>query len=300
MNGGLLLSIISFDENFLKKLDRLALATKMVVKGETGGNRKSSHKGSSVEFSDFREYVHGDDFRRIDWNAYARFERFFIKLFMEEQESLVTIFIDCSKSMDWGQPHKGTLAKQLSAVFAYLALANYDRVALVALSERPEFQLAPFSGKQGFWKALEFIDKIPYDGKTRLNAAIRNYSNLGGRGGISIILTDLFSFDGYEETLKYLQYKKQEITLVHILSPQELEPKWSGSFRLIDSEGGEPKEITITPQILRSYKKVLKSFLQEVQGFCYQRGINYIPVSSALSLEQVVFDKLVRLGVIGR
>lgn len=288
----------SFDENFLKKLDRLALATKMVVKGETGGNRKSSHKGSSVEFSDFREYVHGDDFRRIDWNAYARFERFFIKLFMEEQESTVTIFIDSSKSMDWGQPHKGTLAKQLSAVFAYLALANFDRVGLVALNENPEFRLSPFSGKQGFWKVLEFIDNIPYNGRTRLNAAIRNYPNLGSRGGISIILTDLFSFDGYEEALKYLQYRKQEITLIHILAPQELEPQWSGSVRLLDSEGGEPKEITMTPQILKSYKKVLKDFLQEAQGFCYQRGINYIPVSSALSLEQIVFDNLVKMGVI--
>lgn len=292
------MSITSFDENFLKKLDRLALATKMVVKGETGGNRKSSHKGSSVEFSDFREYVHGDDFRRIDWNAYARFERFFIKLFMEEQETLVTVFIDCSKSMDWGQPHKGALAKQLSAVFAYLALANFDRVGLVALNEKPEFQLSPFAGKQGFWKALEFIDNIPYDGNTKLNAAIRNYPNLGSRGGISIILTDLFSTDGYEEALKYLQYKKQEITLIHILAPQELEPQWSGSVRLLDSEGGEPKEITMTPQILRSYKKVLKNFLQEAQGFCYQRGINYIPVSSALSLEQIVFDNLVKIGVI--
>jgi len=292
------LGITSFDENFLKKLDKLALATKMVVKGETGGNRKSSHKGSSVEFSDFREYVHGDDFRRIDWNAYARFERFFIKLFMEEQESTVTIFIDSSKSMDWGQPHKGTLAKQLSAVFAYLALANFDRVGLVALNENPEFRLSPFSRKQGFWKVLEFIDNIPYNGRTRLNAAIRNYPNLGSRGGISIILTDLFSFDGYEEALKYLQYRKQEITLIHILAPQELEPQWSGSVRLLDSEGGEPKEITMTPQILKSYKKVLKDFLQEAQGFCYQRGINYIPVSSALSLEQIVFDNLVKMGVI--
>lgn len=289
-----------FDQDFLKKLDRLALTTRMVVKGGTGGNRKSSHKGSSGEFSDFREYVYGDDFRRIDWNAYARFERLFIKLFMEEQETLVTIFLDCSKSMDWGEPHKGNLAKQLGAVFAYLALANFDRVGLAGLSEKLEHQLSPFAGKQGFWKALQFIENIPYGGKTKLNAAVQSYSSLGSRRGISIILTDLFSADGYQEALKYLQYQKQEIILIHILAPQELDPQWSGSVRLIDSEVEEPRELTITPRILKAYQKVLKGFLRETQEFCHQRGIHYIPVSTALSLEQVVFDNLMKIGVIGR
>jgi len=272
----------------------------MVVKGATGGNRKSSHKGSSVEFSDFREYVYGDDFRRIDWNAYARFERLFIKLFMEEQETLITIFLDCSKSMDWGEPHKGNLAKQLGAVFAYLALANFDRVGLAGLSEKPEYHLSPFSGKQGFWNALRFIEGIPYGGKTKLNTAIQSYPSLGNRGGISIILTDLFSKDGYQDALKYLQYQKQEITLIHILAPQELDPPWSGSVRLLDSEGEESREITITPHILNSYQKALKSFIWETQSFCHQRGIHYILVNTAMNLERIVFDNLMKIGVIGR
>lgn len=287
-----------FDSEFLKKLDRLALSSRMVVKGGTGGNRKSRHKGSSVEFSDFREYVHGDDFRRIDWNAYGRFERLFIKLFMEEQETLVTIFLDCSKSMDFGQPHKGNLAKQLAAVFAYLALANFDRVSLVSLNQRVQSQLPGFSGKQGFWKALKFIEDLPYQGKTSLNRAIQSYPALGFGGGISIILTDLFSADGYREALKYLQYHKQEVTLIHILSPEELDPPWSGSIRLLDSEGEKPCELTLTPQVIKRYKQVVERFIRENREFCHNRGIHYVPVSSDVSLDKVVFENLFQMGLI--
>ncbi len=163
----------TFDAEFLQKLERLTLPGTKLIQGGTGGRRRSKAKGSSIEFSDFREYTPGDDYRAIDWHAYARFERLFIKLFMEEREANITIFLDTSASMDYGQPSKGVLAKKLAAVFAYIALANYDRVGIAALNDGISDRYPYFSGKPGFFKALEFIDRLPFSGRTSLNKSQR-------------------------------------------------------------------------------------------------------------------------------
>jgi len=286
------------DEQFLKRLDRLALNARMAIKGDMGGNRKSRSKGSSIEFSDFREYIPGDDFRRIDWNAYARFERLFVKLFMEEREANITVFLDMSASMDWGQPSKGALAKQLAAVLVYIALANFDRVAVVGIQDKPATYLPYFSGKQGFWRALKFIEGLKFDGKTSLCSAIKECPILKPNGGISIMITDLFSKDGYKQALEYLQYLKQEVTLIHLMAPQELDPELSGSLRLVDVEGEEAKDVIVTPGVLKAYRKALDEFLNDVRAFCYARGINYVLASSANSLEEVVFHNLMKPGLV--
>lgn len=285
------------DQDFLNKLEHLSLSTRMMVKGDAGGNRKSHAKGSSVEFSDFKEYVPGDDFRRIDWNAYARFERLFLKLFTEERETVVTVFIDCSKSMDWGQPNKGFFAKQIAAALVYIALSNFDRTAVAALNQKVQISMPILSGKQSFWRALKFIDGIAFDGKTGLSGAIKSYEGLGSRSGISIILTDLFSEDGYKEGIKYLQYKKQDTTIIHIMAPQEMEPPWQDSVRLLDIEGYEYRDITIKQDVLSAYKKALDDFLDDNRRFCYERGVHYIPVSSAAGVDRVIFDSLFATGV---
>jgi len=286
------------DEQFLKRLDRLALNARMAIKGDMGGNRKSRSKGSSIEFSDFREYIPGDDFRRIDWNAYARFERLFVKLFMEEREANITVFLDMSASMDWGQPSKGALAKQLAAVLVYIALANFDRVAVVGIQDKPAAYLPYFSGKQGFWRALSFIEGLKFGGKTSLCSAVKECHFLKSGGGISILITDLFSKDGHEQTFEYLRYLKQEVMLVHVMAPQELDPELSGSLRLVDVEGEEAKDVIVTPGVLKAYRKALDEFLNDVRAFCYARGINYVLASSANSLEEVVFHNLMKPGLV--
>ncbi|HZJ57006.1 MAG TPA: DUF58 domain-containing protein [Clostridia bacterium] len=287
-----------FDQDFLNKLNRLSLASKMAVKGSTGGQRKSNLKGDSVEFSDFKEYTPGDDFRRIDWNAYARFERLFIKLFMEEQQSQITIILDCSGSMDFGDPNKGFLAKQLAGIFCYLGLNTLDRVGLLCINDKVEDRLPYFTGKQGFWKALKFIEEIPFGGRTSLNTAIKMCQSIGSRGGTTIILSDLFSQDGYEEGIKYLQYQKQEISLIHILSPEELDPPWDGNIRLVDKEDQNYRDINVTQQVMRAYRDTLDGFLRDVREFCYNRGVHYVPINSGTGIEGIVFDNLVKMGVI--
>jgi len=289
----------TFDAEFLNKLERLALQGSKLIQGGTGGNRRSKAKGNAIEFSDFREYTLGDDYRTIDWHAYARFERLFIKLFMEEREANITIFIDTSASMDYGKPSKGVLAKKLTAVFAYMALANYDRVGIAALNETITDQYPYFSGKAGFYKTLEFIDNLPFSGKTSLNKSIPEFAPLRDRKGISIILSDFLASDGYLEAFKYLMYEQQDIIAIQILAPEELNPSFAGSLRLIDLETGDKVEVEMTTRTLNMYHKALHSYMEEFKSNCSNLDIACIQVSSAVSIEQLVFEKLPQAGIIG-
>jgi uncharacterized protein (DUF58 family) len=289
----------TFDAEFLQKLERLALQGSKLIQGGTGGNRRSKAKGSAIEFSDFREYVLGDDYRSIDWNAYARFERLFIKLYMEEREANITIFLDTSASMDYGKPNKGVLAKKLAAIFAYIALANYDRVGIVAINEKVSDLYPYFSGKPGFIRALEFIDSLPFNGRTSLNESIPKFTPLHGRKGISIILSDFLARDGYLEAFQYLKYQQQDVIAVQILSPGELDPKFTGPLRLIDVETGEPVEVEMTPRTIDLYKKAVHSYMEELKSVCSNMEIACLQVSSEISLEQLVFEKLRQAGMIG-
>ena len=289
----------TFDSDFLKKLERLVLQGSKVVQGGTGGNRRSKAKGSDIEFSDFREYTPGDDYRSIDWNAYARFERLFIKLYMEEREANITIFIDASASMDQGTaPAKGLLAKQLAAIFAYMALANYDRVGIACLKNASWDQLPYFSGKPGFTRALEYIDELPFGGETNLNESITTFAPLQGRKGISILLSDFLDPKGYLEAFQYLSYQQQDVIAIQILSPEELDPQWTGSLRLIDSETNRTVEVEMNPHTLSLYQRTLHAYMADFKNTCSKLQIACLQVSSQISLEQLVFEKLQQAGVI--
>ena len=276
-----------FDGEFLKKLQQLVIASKIILADGSGGNRKSRSKGSSVEFSDYREYAAGDDFRRVDWNAYGRFEKLFIKLFMEERESPVNIFIDTSKSMDWGEPNKNTASRRLAAALAYISLANYDRVSLFCLSNSAEKVKPAMRGKYSFGEVLDFLENVEYKGPTDLYEAMRS-SGLKAARGISILISDLFSPGELVDVIKYLAYRKQDIHLCHILAPQEIDPEINESLRLVDIETGDFRDVTATPLLIKTYRKVFNSFISSIEENCHKYGVNYMRFESSMPVEQMI------------
>ena len=286
-----------FDTDFLKKLDTIMLNARMLMNEGSGGNRKSKSKGSSVEFSDFREYTLGDDFRRIDWNAYGRFDRLFVKLFMEEREALVNIFIDGSKSMDYGNPKKSELSLKIAGVFAFLALNNLDRVCINALKLGHLKSSTHVTGRAMFDRCISFLEGVDFSGETDLNASIKK-KEFKSRG-VSILISDFFSPGGVEEAVKYLMYKKQDVILIHVLSPEELNPELEGQMRLVDSETGKAIEAAISPMLLKQYHKELNHFTNGLREFCVRMGASYVQISSGEAIEKVVFEDFTRAGVIG-
>ncbi len=285
-----------FDAEFLKRLDNIVINVRMMMNTGSSGNRKSRSKGSSVEFSDFREYSPGDDFRRIDWNAYGRFDKPFVKLFMEEREAIVNIFIDSSSSMYYGEPKKSLMAIKLSGVFAYLSLNNLDRVCLNSLSGTLIKQSPALNGSGMFSHCADFLERIHFKGTTDLSTCIKMKEFRGS--GVSIIFSDFFTPGGIENAVKYMMFKKQHVILVHVLAPEELSPEMEGQIRLLDSETDEARDIQFSPVLLKQYDKELKAFVNGIKEFCNKMGASYIQVSSADSIEKVIFGEFAKAGIL--
>jgi uncharacterized protein (DUF58 family) len=285
-----------FDAEFFKKLENISIKATMSMTEGTAGGRKSKVKGSSVEFSDFREYSPGDDFRRIDWNAYGRFDKLFVKLFMEEREALINIFIDCSKSMDFGEKNKGAMALRISGILTYFALNNLDRVCINKVQGNTLQQAYSYMGKSMFKSALQFMERTEFEGSTILSEAIKK-KDLKNRG-ISIIISDFFTTGSIEEMIKYLAYKKQQIIFVQVLCAEELAPALGGEVRLIDSETGEEVNISITPKLLKTYNSKLKAMSVVIKEGVKKYGGTFMQVSSSHPLEKIVFEQFAREGII--
>lgn len=276
-----------FDSDFLRKLEKLVLSSRITIADGASGNRKSRAKGSSVEFSDYREYSIGDDFKRIDWNAYGRFEKLFIKLFMEEREAPVHIFLDTSKSMDWGEPNKSIASRRLAAALSYISLSNYDRVSLVFLSDTIEVYKKALRGRNSFGEVLNLMEELKYNGQTDIYNTITKFDFKTGRG-ISIVISDFFTKGNIKDLISYLKFRKQEVYICHVLSPQEINPDVSLSLRLVDSETGEFKDVTASPSLVKAYTRVLERFLKETEEFCNNYGAHYILSETSLPVEQMI------------
>lgn len=305
-------STMFFEEAFLRKLERLALLSRQALAGQMQGERRSPKRGQSVEFADFRPYSVGDDFRRIDWNAYARLERFFIKLFVEEEDLTVHLLVDASRSMAWGQPQKLDYAIRAAAALGYVGLAGLDRVTATALGSgangRPRM-LAALRGKPRAVALFDFLARLgqdlshepslPGQAVPGQDAAthLRSYAANAPYPGPLALFSDLLS-DGWESPLSQLAGRGFEVTLVHLLSPQEIDPQLNGDFKLLDSENGAEVEITADYELLARYKRGLEDWQAGWRDFCRPRGIHYVPLSTSVPLEDLLFAALRRSGVL--
>lgn len=289
-----------FDSAFLRKLDRLALLTRRAMSGEMQGERRSPRRGASVEFADFRPYTPGDDIRQIDWNLYARMERFFLKLFVAEEELTIHLLLDNSASMDWGEPHKLHYARRLAGAFGYIALSSLDRVTVTAFGgtgARGLQQLPGVRGKRGAFPLFQFLQGLGGSGKANLPEFCHHYIQTARTTGPLLLCSDLLDA-GWRDGLKTLSARAFEITVLHILAPQELDPQLEGDFRLTDSEGGGAVEITADAEVLERYAQNLRAWQSEIESFCNGRGITYMLVDTGVPLEEFVLAQMRKRGVL--
>lgn len=274
----------SITEQYLSKLDALNMIMKVKAGSGYNGIRKSNLKGNSIEFSDFRNYTIGDDIKNIDWNSYARLDKLFVKLFAEEKQAYFNIIIDNSKSMDFGKVNKGYYAKMLAASLSYIILKNTDKVNIFTCNNNINIVKTNINSKNMFTEIIDYIDKIEFMGNSLLTSSLKNISNKNVRQGVSIIISDFFSDDGYKDGLKLLQYLKQDVIAVHVLSEEEINPIYKGFITLIDSENNENRNLEINESILNEYNKALKNFKLEINDFCKKRNFAYkfIPTDTPL------------------
>jgi uncharacterized protein (DUF58 family) len=295
-----------FNPAFLKKLEMLTLSARQLFRGDTRGERRSTVHGASVEFADFRPYVQGDDFRRIDWNAYAKFESLMLRLFVEEQELSVHILLDCSASMNYpaGSPtNKFDYARRLAAAVAYMALANTDKVTFTPIARNEEndtflgLPSGTLRGKPGILRFMDLLQTLHPSGKTDLNTSLARFALRSQRAGMIVIISDFLSDEGHEEGIKRLRYAKNEVVLIQTLAPQELLPELVGDVRLVDMETNAGVDISANRAVLQAYSQRLAAFLDGIHTFSRKHGCAYVLANTETPFEDLVLKQFRALGL---
>jgi len=288
-----------FDEAFLRQLERLLLLMKSPVRGGLKGGRRSVKRGQSVEFADYRDYTLGDDLRQLDWNVYARLERLFVKLFVEEEDVTVTFLIDGSASMAAGRPAKVLFAKRAAAALGYIALASEDRVSVTVLSGRVARRQPSLRGSGRVFRLLSNLSSIePASGPSDLVAAARHAAaQLSGRGVI-VLISDLLDPAG-DRVIRELAATSSELVILHVLSPDELDPLLEGDLRLVDAESGDGIDVTVDLASIDAYKSRLAAWQADFADLAAKRRASYVTVPSDLPLVDLVFAELRRRRVLG-
>ena len=297
----------------MQQLDRLDVRSRKMLRGTVQGERRSKKRGQSVEFADYRNYVVGDDLRRIDWNLYARLDKLFLRLFLEEEDLSVSLVLDTSASMDYGQPNKLRYAKQLVAALGYISLTHYNRLNLYSFTDRIEASAEGLRGRRPIARMIDWLDqRVPGaspatepgagPGAGDLGAACRHLVSVNPRPGIIVIISDFLDRGDLSEALRYLANPKYDAYAVQLLSPQELDPARGevvGDLRLTDAEDGSTAEVSVSAALLKKYRENLETFQNQVREACTRRGLAYIHASTETPIQRLVLKQFRERGLLG-
>ena len=285
-----------FDDEFLRKLEQLELLARKIFRGLLRGEHTTSRRGRGLEFSDFRHYRPGDDFRHIDWNIYSRLDQLFLKLHASEDDVTLYLILDTSASMGFGEPSKFDHARRLAAALAYIALHHLDRVGVSAFSEGLGAALPPIKTRHHMARLLTFLGDLPCAGETRVDAAMRAFATRTRNPGLVILISDLLGAGETQDGIEALRYGGHDVVVIQLLAESEIDPPLDGALRLVDAETGAMLEVTVDQELRRLYQHRLGRHLQEMESFCRRRGVEYLRASTAVAFEDVVL-KYLRQGV---
>jgi uncharacterized protein (DUF58 family) len=292
----------------LRRLEQFQLLAARRAKSSAKGERRSRARGQSVEFADYRNYVPGDDFRYLDWNLYGRLERLFLKLYEEERELPVRIFLDASESMSFGEPRKFDFARQVAAAIGYVALCGFDRVTVIPFPEadfnvsdspstlNPQSAvrgaLRSVRGKKSAMQFFQNLGAVTAGGCANLNEALRRGALEARQAGVAVVLSDFLDPGGYEAGLHALVGRGFQVDVVQILAPDELNPATYGDLRLVDSETGGMQEVTFGKFRLKSYQQTAQNFIQRLHEFCTRHGASFFTAASSTDLQDLLLKQL--------
>lgn len=283
--------------DLLRRLEQLELVSRRRARSQGKGERLSRARGQSVEFADFRNYTHGDDLRYLDWNLYGRLDRLFVKLYEEERELPVTLFLDASESMNFGEPEKFGLARRIAAAIGYVAVCGFDRVSVVPFPEHEEERMARMGlrrirGRAAAFRFFDQLGRLSAYGRADLNGVLRREALQSRRAGRAVVLSDFLDPAGYEAGLRALVGRGFEVYAVQILSPQEWAPDHFGDLRLIDAETGTSQEVTFGRHRLKAYQEAVERYVMQLRGFCQRKGIAFSSVRSDHPLDDLLLKGL--------
>jgi uncharacterized protein (DUF58 family) len=284
-----------FDPAFLARLESLALVARQLVRSRQRAERRSVQRGASVEFAEYRPFVSGDDWRHIDWNAFARWRQLVLKLFVEEEDLHVHLLLDCSASMDWGVPVKFDYARQVIAGLAYLTLANLDRASVAPLGAE-DYQIWPASrGRHRFLQLLRYLARCPLaPAPGRLEDAARRWVATQPRRGMAIWVSDLFGTDAEDalRALDRLRYARHEVAVIQICDPGEARAGEPGEWEIEDCETGELRKVIVDAALDRAYRARFEEYEESLLGYCRRHRIPLLQTTTETSILDLLMRSL--------
>ena len=287
-----------FDSDFLKKLEYLSLVSRRVFRGKLLAQRRTKQLGGGIEFADHREYTPGDDLRYLDWNVYARYGDLLLKRFQEEEDLHVYILLDASKSMDCGTPNKFDYARRIAAALAYIALADLDRVSIMAYADQPLDVLPLTRGKDRVLSILRFLENLKTKGEaTDLNSVAKSLVNRAQRTGLVVIISDLYDQAGFRSGVDLLRHRRFEPHVIQIHTAEEANPTFLGDIELDEIETGQRRKITITERKLKQYQQLFREFLATIETYCKTYSLSCTRSTTDLPFDELIMRMMRASGI---
>lgn len=289
-----------FPTDFLTRLEYLSIISKRVFRGTLLAQRRTMQRGAGIEFSDHREYSPGDDFRYLDWNVYARHGDLLLKRFQEEQDLHVCLMLDCSRSMWFGESAKFDLARHLVAALAYIALADLDRISVLAFSDGVVDEFPLTRGKAQILALMKFLERLEVAGTdTHLTRAVQGVLHRSRKSGMAVVVSDLFDKGGFRPALDQLRYRNFDMHVLQLHHPKEADPELLGDVELQDIETENLRKVTVTEKALKTYKKLFREHQQSVRDYCFNYGYGCTQAPSTISFDELILTMMRTAGQVG-
>lgn len=284
------------ENQVLARLERLRLNPTRRLTNRSRGEHLSGKGGTSTEFTDYRDYVPGDDVRYVDWNIFSRLHRPYLKLYRHEEEMHVCILIDASSSMMFED--KFERAKQLAASFGIMGLMNFERVSIYVCTQTGQAPvlLPPCTGRGSMKRLLEFVESVVGGGDSSIDGAVEAVLRRHKGRGIGIVLSDFLTFGDLQRPFNMLFSAGLEVFAMQVLSPVELDPEIAGDVRFVDSETGVTLDVSSAGDLLGLYQEHRMALEEQLSVMCKQRNGRFLSISSQAPLDWVLFDLLRRQG----
>lgn len=280
------------DPALMARLEQLQIHSRHRLVGRFGGDHVSKRYGNTVDFADFREYHPGDDFRRIDYHVMARLDQVLIKLFEADDEVTLRLLVDTSSSMIVG--NKFAQAKRLAAALGFVALTDHDAVSVHTFPARGP---APrFAGRASVPAFLDHLESLDARGPTPFAEAAQYLLNQSGLPGITVVVSDLLTPEW--DSLVQLRSTGSDVSILHVLCEEDLDPAYSGDLELVDREKGDRLTVSVTEDISRSYRARVQLWREQVMDAAIASGSSYLPVDADADVEDLLLRNWREAGVL--
>lgn len=291
------------NDAFFSRLETSSLELRSSLAGFFGGKHLVKTYGQTVEFADYREYMLGDDIRRIDWNLYSRFEKYFLKLFTDERQMHTQIFLDCSASMGKVEQSKAQYALGFAAALGFLSVQNMDKLSFKLINgDGAQDPFGKIVGKTNFFRVVGDLEKVEFDGESDISSAIIGCADIGTNDGLTVIISDFFTEADWKKAVDFLLYKRRQVMLIQVLTREEMEPAYYGRINLLDSEAmavedSKNMRLRITRSLQAAYDEAIHDFIADIGSFCSRRDVGFITSVTDSPIEKEIFGKLLKSGI---